>query len=136
MVVRCSFLRSNLGRGEFLSNGQRLPSPRWQRLTAYDIRCLNFSVFTPGDRLDSWKEIAAYLRRSVRTVTRWEREGLPVHRHLHSKTGTVYAYKSELDAWWNTRGSNLDAVSSSTPSNAQSRPRFAFVATFIVAALV
>ena len=39
-----------------------------------------------NDRLDSWKEIAAYLNRSVRTVTRWEREeSLPVHRHLHSK---------------------------------------------------
>jgi hypothetical protein len=32
-------------------------------------------------RLDSWKEIAAYLGRSIRTVQRWEREeGLPVHR--------------------------------------------------------
>lgn len=51
-------------------------------------------------RLDSWKEIAVYLRRQVRTVNLWEKtEGLPVHRHLHSKRGTVYAYKSELDAW-------------------------------------
>ena len=63
-----------------------------------------------SDRLDSWKEIAAYLRRSVRTVTRWEREeGLPVHRHLHSKSGTVYAYKPELDAWWTSRGKQLDS---------------------------
>jgi TolB-like protein/Flp pilus assembly protein TadD len=54
-------------------------------------------------RLDSWKEIAVYLGRDVRTVQRWEKkEGLPVHRHLHEKLGTVYAYKSELDAWWNT----------------------------------
>ena len=37
-----------------------------------------------GDRLDSWKEIAAYLGRGVRTVQRWEREeGLPVHRLAH-----------------------------------------------------
>ena len=28
-----------------------------------------------GDRLDSWKEIASYLGRSVRTVTRWEEIG-------------------------------------------------------------
>ena len=35
----------------------------------------------PGDRLDSWKEIAAYLNRDVTTVQRWEkREGMPVHR--------------------------------------------------------
>lgn len=52
------------------------------------------------DRLDSWKEIAGYLRKSVRTVRRWESdEGLPVHRHVHQSLGTVYAYKTELDAW-------------------------------------
>jgi len=45
-----------------------------------------------GARLDSWKEIAAYLRRDVATVRRWEkREGLPVHRHQHDKLGSVYA---------------------------------------------
>jgi TolB-like protein/Tfp pilus assembly protein PilF len=56
---------------------------------------------TPEDRLESWKEIASYLKRDVRTVQRWEKkEGLPVHRHVHEKLGSVYAYKSELDAWW------------------------------------
>ena len=60
----------------------------------------------PGDRLDSWKEIAGYLRRDVTTVQRWEkREGMPVRRHLHDKLGSVYAFRSELDAW--TRGRNL-----------------------------
>ncbi|HEX6324515.1 MAG TPA: tetratricopeptide repeat protein [Vicinamibacterales bacterium] len=53
----------------------------------------------PDDRLDSWKEIAGYLGRSVRTVRRWEAEGLPVHRHMHQALGSVYAYKSEVDAW-------------------------------------
>lgn len=53
-----------------------------------------------ADRLESWKEIAGYLRRDVRTVQRWERrEGLPVHRHLHNTLGTVYAFRRELDAW-------------------------------------
>jgi TolB-like protein len=52
------------------------------------------------DRLDSWKEIAAYVRRGVRTVRRWEtEEGLPVHRHVHRALGSVYAFKSEIDAW-------------------------------------
>ena len=51
-------------------------------------------------RLDSWKEIATYLGRDVTTVQRWERqEGMPVHRHLHHKRGSVYALGSELDAW-------------------------------------
>ena len=54
----------------------------------------------PGDRLDSWKAIAAYLNRGVRTVRRWEHdEQLPVHRHQHRVLGSVYAFKSEIDAW-------------------------------------
>jgi TolB-like protein len=54
------------------------------------------------DRLDSWKEIAAYVNRSVRTARRWEAaEGLPVHRHMHQAQGSVYAYRSEIDRWRN-----------------------------------
>jgi TolB-like protein len=50
--------------------------------------------------LNSWKEIAAYLSRDVRTLQRWEKqENLPVHRHHHDRLGSVHAYKSELDAW-------------------------------------
>jgi Tol biopolymer transport system component len=50
--------------------------------------------------LESWKEIAAYLRRDVRTVIRWEKsEGLPVHRHQHRARASVYAYPHELEAW-------------------------------------
>jgi Tol biopolymer transport system component len=69
------------------------------------------SVGTPQseDRLDSWKEIAAYLKRDVTTVQRWEkREGMPVHRHLHDRMGSVYASRAELDAW--TRSRNLPAA--------------------------
>jgi TolB-like protein/Tfp pilus assembly protein PilF len=58
----------------------------------------------PVDRLDSWKEIAAFLRRDVRTVQRWEKkESLPVHRHQHEKLGSVYAFRGELTQWFNTR---------------------------------
>src|SRR5438552_2591585 len=53
-----------------------------------------------SERLDSWKEIAAYLKRDESTVRRWEEEGLPVHRRAHKKQASVYAYKSEIDAWW------------------------------------
>src|SRR5271170_6199848 len=53
-----------------------------------------------ADRLDSWKEIANYFRREVRTVQLWEkREGLPVHRHFHKQLGSVFAFRSELAAW-------------------------------------
>jgi Tol biopolymer transport system component len=56
------------------------------------------------DHLDSWKEIAAYLNRDVTTVQRWERrEGMPVHRHQHDRIGSVYASRTELDAWTRSR---------------------------------
>jgi TolB-like protein/Flp pilus assembly protein TadD len=59
-------------------------------------------------RLDSWKEIAAYLNRGVRTVQRWEcEEDLPVHRLQHEKLGSVYAFKSELDRWLVSRRDRL-----------------------------
>jgi len=51
-------------------------------------------------RLDSWKEIAAYLKRDERTARRWEAEGMPVHRKLHKKHASVYAYRAEIDSWW------------------------------------
>jgi Tol biopolymer transport system component len=61
------------------------------------------------DLLGSWKAISAYLKRDVSTVQRWEKhEGMPVHRHLHAKRGSVYAYRTELDAWWAGRASRLD----------------------------
>src|ERR1700737_4154094 len=62
-----------------------------------------------SDRLDSWKEIAAYLKRDERTVRRWEKEGLPVRRHIHKKQASVYAYKPEIDAWWNDGQSRIDS---------------------------
>ena len=59
---------------------------------------------TPERRLESWKEIAVYLTRSVRTVRRWEKdEALPVHRQAHLKQGTLYAFPSELEAWRESR---------------------------------
>jgi hypothetical protein len=71
------------------------------------------SVMATGDesleqrnatRLDSWKDIANYLNRSVRTVQRWEMaEAMPVHRHCHGIGGSVYAYSHEVDAWRSSR---------------------------------
>ncbi len=66
--------------------------------------------------LDSWKEIAAYLNRTVRTAQRWEvKEHLPVRRHLHDRLGTVYAYASELDAWWKQRQPQLESTDRPDP---------------------
>ncbi len=56
------------------------------------------------DRLDSWKEIASFLGRDIRTVQRWEKaEGLPIHRHRHAKLDSIYAFRSELLQWQGSR---------------------------------
>jgi Tol biopolymer transport system component len=78
-------------------------------------------VKPPEDRLDSWKEIAAYLNRDVTTVQRWEkREGMPVHRHLHDKMGSVSASRAGLDAWARTR--KLRAPQNDLPAPAPPLP--------------
>jgi hypothetical protein len=54
----------------------------------------------PQKTLEAWKQIAAYLERSERTVRRWEAtEGLPVHRREHEKQDTVFAFRHEMEAW-------------------------------------
>jgi hypothetical protein len=56
--------------------------------------------------LTSWKEIAAYLDRDVRTCVRWEkRYGLPVHRLERDSKAKVFAYKNEIDGWLASRTS-------------------------------
>lgn len=53
-----------------------------------------------GERLDSWKEIATYLGRDLRTVRRWERDKrLPVHRVPGGERRSVFAYRAQIDAW-------------------------------------
>jgi predicted DNA-binding transcriptional regulator AlpA len=52
--------------------------------------------------LTSWKEIAAYLGKGVRTVQRWETElGLPIRRPNPGDRRIVLAIPSEIDAWIN-----------------------------------
>jgi TolB-like protein/Tfp pilus assembly protein PilF len=62
-----------------------------------------------GKRLDSWKEIAAFLGRAERTVKRWETErGLPVHRVPGGGRSAVFAYTNELADWLKGRSEELD----------------------------
>lgn len=52
------------------------------------------------DRISGWKEIAQYLRRSVRSVQRWEHElGLPIQRVHTLKGQVIFASRVELDEW-------------------------------------
>lgn len=76
------------------------------------------SVLSPShpERLDTWKEIASFFRREVRTVQLWEKhEDLPVHRQQHRKLGSIYAFRSELQAWWVARSAMSDARGSVDP---------------------
>ena len=50
--------------------------------------------------LNSWKEIAGYLKIDVRTCQRWEQSlGLPVHRLGNSPRSRVIAYPAEIEEW-------------------------------------
>jgi len=82
--------------------------------------------------LESWKEIAAYLGRDVRTAIRWEKkEGLPVHRQLHKSRSSVYAFPSEVDAWRSHREPPAEPAQS-----AWMRPVPAFASTIALAVVV
>lgn len=68
-----------------------------------------------GNRLDSWKEIAAFLGRAERTVKRWETErGLPVRRVPGGGRSAVFAYTHELEEWLKGKGEELAAEDSSS----------------------
>ncbi len=75
-----------------------------------------------GEVLSSWKEIAAYLGKGVRTVQRWEAEmGLPVHRP-GSERHIVIAIPAELDAWvQNGRPSHGDDLTTTGNRAAQQK---------------
>ena len=49
--------------------------------------------------LTGWKEISKHLRYGIRTVQRWERNGLPVRRVNGTPRNPVLADSEELDAW-------------------------------------
>lgn len=82
------------------------------------------AVWTVSDRLDSWKEIASYLRREVRTVQLWEKkEGLPVHRHFHQQLGSVYAFRSEIDKWRREVSKDRSSLNESDPGETRAAER-------------
>jgi tetratricopeptide (TPR) repeat protein len=77
----------------------------------------NTHSFEPDDRLHSWKEIATFLGRGVRSVQRWEAErGLPVHRTPSGKLGAVYALKSELAEWMISAENAADSGDKAVPT--------------------
>ena len=83
----------------------------------------NSQVSSP-DRLDSWKEIAFFLGRQVRTVQLWEKtEGLPVRRLYHKKLGSVFALRKELSAWQMARSAIVPSSGGSADEDGSPVPR-------------
>ncbi|HEY6268696.1 MAG TPA: tetratricopeptide repeat protein [Candidatus Acidoferrum sp.] len=90
-----------------------------------------------GRRLESWKEIAAYLGRDVTTVRRWEKlERLPVRRLQHKRLGSVYAYTGELDAWRNERDAGAATAAAGANHVPETVSRGWPVITFAVLGLI
>lgn len=76
--------------------------------------CFMFSTSSTPDALNSWKQIAVYLDRGVRTVQRWHTElRLPVHKIRATEHSPVFAFKSELDYWLRQRA-HADTVAESS----------------------
>lgn len=76
-----------------------------------------------NDRLNSWKEIAAYVGRDVRTVIRWEqRAGLPIHRIPVGQRQAVYAHRSEIDAWMRQGSKAAPAITTDPPPETEASP--------------
>lgn len=59
----------------------------------------NMQSLQKAGLLNSWKEIANYLGRGVRTVQRWEEMGLPVQRLGKGPRAPVIANTLEIDHW-------------------------------------
>jgi hypothetical protein len=70
--------------------------------------------------LNSWKEIAAHMNRGVRTVQRWEKEGLPIRRIGKGKRAPVFALTVEIDTWFRKHGISA-AVDGVTAPQSESR---------------
>lgn len=91
----------------------------------------------PARRLESWKRIAQYLNRDVRTVQRWETaEGLPVHRLQHHKQGSVFAFVDELDDWLEARASHVGGSRTPPASRRTAIAGVAVALAVVVAAAV
>lgn len=55
-----------------------------------------------SDMLSSWKEIAQFFGKGVRTVQRWEKTlDLPIHRPPGAPSNVVLAKESDLEEWMN-----------------------------------
>jgi PAS domain S-box-containing protein len=72
--------------------------------------------------LKSWKDVAAYLKVSVSTIQRWERDlELPVRRPGGKRGSAIVALSNEIDDWFKThlsmRGRRESPLTNSSPAS-------------------
>jgi hypothetical protein len=72
------------------------------------------------DRLESWKEIAAFIGRDERTAMRWAARGMPVHHGPGGKHARVFASRKEISRWL---AKQTDGRSESESKHPPERPR-------------
>jgi hypothetical protein len=68
--------------------------------------------------LNSWKEIATYLGRGVRTAQRWERYGLPVRRLAPGPRASVIADAEDIDVWMSSAKTTATGAARDVPPSA------------------
>ena len=87
--------------------------------------------------LESWKEISDYLKRTVKTCQRWERElELPVRRLESATRARVFAYKDELDFWLEDKLNSREISTTKYLRIAKKRPKRLWIALSIALAVI
>jgi len=87
--------------------------------------------------LDSWKEIAQHLNRTVRTCQNWEQiYGLPIHRLDGSPKARVFAYREELDSWLEKMLHEREVTQKSTLSSFLRKRKILSIATLVLIILI
>lgn len=89
-----------------------------------------------SDRLESWKEIAQFIRRDKRTAMRWAAQGMPVHRVPSGKRGRIFASREEISQWLNKRENAAPRSGTSRSASIISRPRYVAISALVAAVLL
>ena len=88
------------------------------------------------NRLESWKEISSYLKRSIKTCQRWEIDlGLPIHRLDGTPSARVFAYPEELDGWLTEKLHHADVMVGETAPAGPRKKKWPLIAAWAVIVL-
>jgi hypothetical protein len=87
--------------------------------------------------MESWKEIADYLNRDIKTCRRWEQElELPIRRLDGTPRARVFAYKDEIDFWLEDKLNNREISTTKYLRIAKKKPKRLWIALPVILALI